>query len=288
MIADLDRTLENMLTAELAIQNDEIDIKFEQPTREWSARLSRPTISLFLYDMRENNVLRQHQWERVMQQQGRATGNSVSQKRTPFRVDCHYMLTAWAPEIQDEHMMLSHAMLALFRHPILPDKYMAGDLKDQPFKLVAKLASHDKLTNPAELWGAMDNVMRPSISYIITLAMDPWTMITGPSVRSFTLTEGQTEMLPKKAVLMEKTAVSQTTIGGTVRKGDDPQPDLQVAIKGTGCFGTTDKNGRYILANTPLGKQTLIIWTDGNKPIEKPITIPGDDYDIELEVASGK
>lgn len=280
MIADLDRTLENMLTAELAIQNDEIDVKFEQPTREWSARLSRPTISLFLYDMRENNVLRQHQWERVMQQQN--AGHNVSKKRTPFRVDCHYMLTAWAPEIQDEHLMLSHAMLALFRHPILPGKYMAGDLKDQPFKLVAKLASHDKLTNPAELWGAMDNVMRPSISYIITLAMDPWTTLTDPSVRSFTITEGQTQTLPEEAELVEGTAVSQTTIGGTIRKGDDPQPDLQVAIKGTGCFGTTDENGRYILANTPIGEQTLVLWTDAGKPIEKQITIPGDDYDIEL------
>lgn len=280
MIADLDRTLENLLTAELAIQNDEIDIKFEQPTREWSARLSRPTINLFLYDMRENNVLRQHQWERVMQQKNSAGGNSVSQKRTPFRVDCHYMLTAWAPEIQDEHMMLAHAMLALFRHPILPDKHMAGDLKEQPFKLVAKLASHDKLTNPTELWGAMDNVMRPSISYIITLAMDPWTTITGPAVRSFTLTEGQTQ--PRAGELLEGTAVSQTTIGGTIRKGDDPQPDLQIAVKGTGCFATSDKDGRYILANTPLGQQTLIIWTENDKPIEKSITIPGDDYNVAL------
>lgn len=279
MIADLDRTLENLLNAELAIENGEIDVKFEQPTREWSARLSRPTINLFLYDMRENNVLRQHQWERVMQQNS-AGRNSVTQKRTPFRIDCLYMLTAWAPEIQDEHMMLAHAMMALFRHPTLPDQHFAGELKKQPFKLTAKLASHDKLTNPAELWGAMDNVMRPSISYMITLAMDPWTTITTSAVRSFTLTEGQTE--PRAGELLEGTAVSQTTIGGTIRKGDEPQSDLQIAIKGTGCFATSDKDGHYILANTPLGQQTLVIWTENNKPIEKSITIPGDDYDINL------
>ena len=58
MIADLDETLQQLLKNELPIKNGEIDIKFEQPKREWSARLSKPTVNFFLYDLRENVKLR--------------------------------------------------------------------------------------------------------------------------------------------------------------------------------------------------------------------------------------
>lgn len=88
MIADLDRTIEQLLTAELPIKNGEIDVKFDQPKREWSARLSRPTVNFFLYDVRENNILRQHQWEKVVvDKNGRLQNGAVQRKRTPFRVD---------------------------------------------------------------------------------------------------------------------------------------------------------------------------------------------------------
>ena len=282
MIANLDRTIEKLLIAEVPIENGKIDVKFEQPTREWSARLSRPTINLFLYDVRENNVLRQPQWERVVRQDGRTIPRSIAQKRTPFRVDCHYILTTWAPEVQDEHTLLSRAMLALFRNPVLPDKYLVDELNEQPFKLMAQLARHDKLINPAELWGAMDNVIRPSVSYIITLSMDPWTPVTSPIVLSYTLTEGQADKLPRTHTLTEGTAVSQITIGGIVRQDGRPQPGLQTAIKGTGCFATTNDDGRYILANVPLGEHTFIVWTKNDKPIERQIVIPSDNYDIDL------
>jgi hypothetical protein len=65
MIADLDETIRQLLIAELPIKNGEIDVSFDQPKREWSARLSKPAVNFFLYDMRENATLRQHQWERM-------------------------------------------------------------------------------------------------------------------------------------------------------------------------------------------------------------------------------
>ena len=59
MIDDLDQVLRQLLIRELPIKNREVDVDFDQPTREWSGRLSRPTLNLFLYDLRENNKLRQ-------------------------------------------------------------------------------------------------------------------------------------------------------------------------------------------------------------------------------------
>ena len=71
MITDLDETIRQIMRAELPIKNGEIDVKFEQPKREWSARLSKPTVNFYLYDVRENHVLRQHHWEQIRSKNGK-------------------------------------------------------------------------------------------------------------------------------------------------------------------------------------------------------------------------
>jgi hypothetical protein len=281
MIADLDRSIEKLLVAEFPIKNGEIDIKFDQPAREWSSRLSRPTLNFFLFDIRENNVLRQHQWERMLGENGRNL-NNVAQKRTPFRLDCHYMLTSWAAEPQDEHRLLSRAMLALFRYPFIPDTHCFGSMQEQPFKVQARLASHDKLTNPAELWGSLDNEIRPSLSYIVTIALDPWATVTGPAVRTLTWTLGQAEELPTHRILMPQTAEQRTVIGGHIHQNQQPQDGLQVAIKGTGHFTTTNPDGEFILDGLSPGEHTLVVWLPNGQIQEKIIHIPAESYDIEL------
>ncbi len=283
MIADLDRTIEQLLTAELPIKNGEIDVKFDQPKREWSARLSRPTVNFFLYDVRENNVLRQHQWEKVaVDKNGRLQNGTVQRKRTPFRVDCFYMITSWASEPQDEHRLLTRTLMALFRHPILPKARLIGELQNQPFDIQARLANHDKLTNPAEVWGSLDNELRPSVSYVVTLALDPWAEVTSPVVRTFTLRSGQTETLPQLWQLVEGTDETRIYIGGTVTQAEQPQEGLEVAIKGTGLFTTTDANGQFTLGSLPAGDYTLVVWPADGKPKERTISVPAADYDFEL------
>jgi hypothetical protein len=194
MIAELDETIRQLLIAELPIKNGEIDISFHQPKREWSARISRPTVNFFLYDLRENNTLRQHQWERMPKD----PVNGLAQlKRTPYRVDCFYIMTTWAAEPEDEHRLLARCLLALFRNPILDSNRLVGSLKDQPFEIQTHLAVHDRLTNPAEVWSALDNEIRPSIPYIITLALDPWAEVSGPVVKTLTFRYGQAGDLPE-------------------------------------------------------------------------------------------
>ena len=281
MIADLDQTIEKLLTTEFPIKNGEIDIAFDQPKREWSARLARPTINFFLFDIRENNVLRQHQWEKMAQLQGNGGPPHIQQKRTPFRVDCHYIITSWAANPKDEHRLLSRCLLTLFRYPILPESCLAGDIKTQPFKIQARLVTHDHLTNPAELWGSMDNEIRPSMSYLLTVAADPWAEMTGPAVTSYTMTTGIAESLPDSRIDME-TAVSTHHIAGTITAKDTPKANITVALKNTGFVSTTNQEGQYLLSNLPTGEHTLVAWPSEGKPVEKSITIPGTGYDIEL------
>ncbi len=289
MLEDLDETIRQLLIAEIPIKNGEVEISFEQPKREWSARLSRPTLNLFLYDVRENNTLRQHQWERLP---GNGSDGKAHLKRMPFRVDCTYMLTSWATVPEDEHRLLTRSLLALFRFPVLPEDRLVGSMRNPPFDIQTRLASHDKLTNPAEVWSSLDNEIRPSISYVITLALDPWTEISGPLVRTMRLHSGQAEALPASQHLVEETRSEMIDIGGTVRDktGDGaPIPGIKVAIKGTGLSAKSNDKGHFILGSLLPGKYTLLAWPSqekqGVKPIEKQITVPAEkgDYDIEVD-----
>lgn len=284
MLDELDETISLILTADLPIRNDEIEVTFEQPNRTNSARWKKPAVNFFLYDLRENNVLRQHQWE---QQAGNGTnGDQAKLKRTPFRVDCYYMLTTWANDPETEHRLMTRCLLALFRHSVLPEERLVGSLKNQPFDLQAHLASHDRLTNPAEVWASLDNEMRPSVSYIITLALDPWTEVEVPLIHTVTLRPGQAAALEVKQQLLPKGHSSELNlIGGIVRdaKGDHrPLARISVAVKGTGLFSITNEQGRFTLGSLPAGEHILVAWLEEGKPVERKISVPtqGGNYDI--------
>lgn len=284
MLDDLDETIRQLLIAETPIKNGEIEISFDQPKREWSARLSKPTVNLFLYDVRENNVLRQHQWERIAANGGDGIAHL---KRTPFRVDCMYMLTTWASVPEDEHRLLTRCLLALFRFPVLPEDRLVGALRNPPFDIQACLANHDKLTNPAEVWASLDNEIRPSVSYQVTLALDPWKEITSPVVRTSTLRTGQSTRLPHLTILDDGTQAEMDSIGGKIKETGSagaPVSGIQVAVKGTGLVAETDADGRFILGSLPPGQYTLVAWPAKGKPKERKISVPEKEgnYDIEI------
>lgn len=285
MIDDLDETIRQLLIDEMAIAAGEIDIAFDQPRREWSARLSRPTINLFLYDIRENVQLRKFGWEETENQ---PSDDVVTRKLTPLRIDCHYMLTTWATEPEDEHRLLTRAMLALFRYPQIPAQRLVGRLQEQTFDIRTQLAAHDKLTNPAEIWSAMDNELRPTVSYLVTLTMDPWTDVTDPVVRTFhfglgpmATAEGDSSS-PKLSAPVD----TRVTIAGVIRRRGDQAPvaRARVTIKELGAYALTRGNGRYQIKAVPPGQYTLETRLLSGEISQKRITVPATDGNYNMEV----
>ena len=53
MIHDVDESLRTLVRRE-ALNGSRVEIGFDAPTREWSARQNTPTVSLYLYDIRED------------------------------------------------------------------------------------------------------------------------------------------------------------------------------------------------------------------------------------------
>ena len=285
MIDALDETIRQLLIRELPITDNEIDIAFDMPKREWSARLSRPTLNLFLYDIRENVALRKVGWEPTA-----TNGNgSVGRKAAPLRVDCHYMLTAWANDPSDEHRLLARAMLVLFRYNELPRPMLAERLQNQAFDIRAKLAAHDKLTNPAEVWGALDNEMRPTVSYILTLTMDPWQEEFDPMVKAMALDLYEAEPNPDTQQAQAVRRDSQMyAFGGQIWQDGRPLATAEVRLKGRGMATVTDTDGRYRLRGLPAGEHTLIIQLADGTAVERPLTIPEPQGNYDIEVESGE
>ena len=90
------------------------------------------------------------------------------------------MITAWASEVDDEHRLLTRTMLALLRHGQLPPELMIGTLVDLDRAIHLSVAQYDHPLNPTEIWGVLDNEMRPALSLRATVTLYPHTPILHP------------------------------------------------------------------------------------------------------------
>lgn len=191
MFADLDESLRELLVRHVPLDLSEVEVSFEAPDREWSGRLTRPTVNCFLYDIHENVERREQDWAVSRD----PSTHVVTRKKGPLRIDATYYLTVWARAPEDEHGLLWRLLATLARFPVLPRELLAGDLVDQPFPIPARLAQPDGTrTSATDLWQALDNRVRPSLSYVVTLALDPSLTYTSPIVLTRVARVGSTVM----------------------------------------------------------------------------------------------
>lgn len=277
MFQHLDEALRQLLIREIPVRNGEIDIKFDQPSREWSARLARPTLNLFLHDIRENIKLRaSQQWTTVRNPDGTAT-----QRRPPPRVALHYMITAWANEPDDEHHLLARTLMALFRQPHLPEELMPEGMQDQPTPIPLEVAQEDTLKNPADVWSALDNEIRPAIPLVVTLTLDPYAPQITPLVRSRLLRVGQSAEPEEKVLEAEPDPDLFWTIGGRLRT-EKPLEEIHLTLVERGLDVPILDEGRFSIGRLRAGDYTLQVRFDGGKPKRHPISVPAPDYEIEV------
>lgn len=277
MFHDLDEVLRQLLIREIPIKNGDVDIAFDQPSREWASRLSRPTLNVFLHDIRENVQLRgSQQWTHERNADG-----TVTQRRTPVRVALYYMITAWANEPDDEHNLLARALMSLFRQPHLPVDLLPDVLKDQPAPIPLEVAQTDSLRNPADVWNALDNEIRPAITLTLTLALDPYRPIVTPLVRTRELRMGQSAR-PVTEMLVEAFPPDVFwTIGGTVHT-QKSLDEIRLKLVERDLAVSLSEEGRFTIGKLQAGDYTLEVSANGGKPKHHKITVPAPDYDVNV------
>jgi len=277
MIHDLDDVLRQLLIREIPIKNSEVDVVFDQPTREWAARLSRPTLNVFLHDIRENLKLR-HSQQWIVEQNPDGT---ATQRRTPVRVDLHYMITAWANEPDDEHSLLARTLMALFRRPSLPQDLLTDSLRDQPHPIPLEVAQVDEFRNPPDVWNALDNEIRPSVVLTVTLAIDPYLPLITPLVSTRELRFGQAEKPAERTELTEGTEDVFWSVGGTIHT-DRPFEELHLTLVERGLDVPIKEEGQFSINGLRAGDYTLEVATDGRSLKRSKITVPAPDYELNI------
>ncbi|HEY9076339.1 MAG TPA: DUF4255 domain-containing protein [Anaerolineaceae bacterium] len=278
MFDAIDEVLEKWLVRDIPIRNKEIDIKFDQPKREWSARLNRPTINLYLYDLRENRKLRgSEQWLVTQNKDG-----TVSQRRAPVRVDLFYLITVWADDPADEHSLLASILLTLMRQPFLPKDLLPESLQRQPAPISIQVAQEDTLANLSDIWSVMDNEERPAIMLTLTVALDPYLPFVTRMVRSREIRFGQAAA-PQEAQQLVETGISGSywTVGGTLHS-QIPLQELKLILAEQGKVIPVSEDGRFTIGRLRSGTYTLEAHLGEKMLKQYALTVPAPDFDFTV------
>ena len=271
MIADLDETIKQLLIKEGGLDLKEVDIVFDMPDREWSATISKPTINFYLYDIRENLELRDYDWN-IAHSNGQATKTKL-----PIRIDLAYLVTVWTNEIADQHRLLGHILATLLRYHELPEEMLQGSLAGVDFPIKARAAqSEGLLRNTSDFWSALDNNIRPSINYMITIPIDLDVSLTATEVKTKAF-KFRDDTGKEMGDMMQ--------ISGVVHRKGKPEegvPNALIFAKEAQATATTDENGNYAFRSLSTGNYTFEISADGEKKRQVSIVVPSPNYDIEL------
>lgn len=279
MISDLDEALRELLIRDIPVGNNEIEISFDPPKREWSSRLSRPTLNLFMHDIRENNKLRTQQPNLNVT----VNGNAATLSRQAMRIDVHYMITAWTNDPGDEHRLLMRTLMVMLRYRELPEELFFGLLQDQEMGIPYKIAQYDTQISPRELWSVLDNEMRPSLDLVATVAVNPFEDLTVPLVRETEFGFGQSSVPSDQALDHGGATSPYYSVSGTIHSGD-VLDHLSVQLLELSVPVTIAPNGRYTIRNLRAGEYTLEVWTGHGEPQQHVISVPSSQmaYDIHI------
>jgi hypothetical protein len=295
MIRDLDLTLQQLIIDELKTLGlsspADYGIAFDPPTRSWSENPGGDRMmNLYLYDVRENRVLRDNQPRLKRNPDG-----TVTSSPQPTQLDLYYLVTAWSgattDKVFEEHRLLSQVAWALLRHPyIIPAEifdrtpYPSGyneSLKTE--RLTAFTALPDSRETLGEFWGTMENIWKPALTYVVTIPLDLLRSVTGPMVTAKVIGYLQKDLPESTEALVQ--------IGGRVFDAGIPDKSIQDAIVylvEIDQSAKTNEEGRYTFLRLAPGAYTARVRGTGYQLRERAVQVPGptEQYEFPLDPAA--
>ena len=271
-LADLDEALRTLLRRELERHGFEgVEVAFDAPASDWSAKLTSPTVNLFLYDLREN----------LGQSEATPRGVRVNGAHMdappPMRLEVTYAVTAWTKAVEDEHRLLSQVLAILFSHPSLPGDLLAGRLAGASQLRAIETEVGRPKEEKADFWTSIGGRYKASIDYAIRLEVESGLMFTrGPEVRTQT-------MRVQLADAPRRTMEELQRFGGVVRDAEGgPVANAWVVMPDLGRWSTSDREGRFLFDGVRSGEHRLVARTATGEEASGTATVPGGGADLEL------
>ena len=273
MLTDFDETLKQLLVKRVPLDPATLDVSFDCPSQAWSARVVKPTLNLYLFDMRQNKPAGQS-----------GTGPAPI---PPSLIDLSYFISVWSPIVSDEHQMLWRVMMTLMRTPTITPDLLVGDLKKVGLPIKTTTAQWDGvLKRPGEMWEGVGNHIKPAVTFTATLSVTIVPPVTAPPVLTRVVVTGN---------MLKKQQEKLIAIGGIVRTRPEEVPegqaparpqrviaDAEVIFPQLGITVRSDGDGRYKIGNIPQGKHRVQVVTTAGSITDAEITVPAPNYNLEV------
>ena len=274
MLADLDETLRSLLRDELERHGFEgVDIAFDAPARDWSGQLSKPTVNLFLYDLREAESLRTSEWSRMKRDNGR-----VTETRPPMVMECSYAVTAWTQAVEDEHRLLSQVLAILFAYPQLPEERLNGRLVNgsQPWPIKGRIGQGKG--EKSDFWSAVGGQYKVSLDYVVRLSVESGARLErGPEVRTQTVRTSLSDNPARTVLEMHR------SVGRVRNKKGEPLRDVWVTLPDVGTFASSNAQGQFTFNRLPPGRHRLLARTADGREAGAQLEVPGAGVDLVID-----
>ncbi|MGH9134808.1 MAG: Pvc16 family protein [Ilumatobacteraceae bacterium] len=175
MLDLIDESLEAFFRATVPLDATDVDVSFEAPEREWSAKLNRPTVNAFLWDIRRST-----QRAKTGMQAVQRNGQTVRRLALPT-VELRYVVTAWTSAHGDERALLAGLMRAILASDSIPEPFLAELLRElEPPSMLMLGAGEEHV----DVFKALEGQLKPGINVLITCQVDIGLVTpVGPPVR---------------------------------------------------------------------------------------------------------
>lgn len=277
VISDLDKTLEQLFLVEFGNPLT-FDLSFALPDKDFKPlSQTRSTLNCYLYEIDEDRELRS-----VAPTLRRNADGTIDKLPAPSRVKLSYCITAWSPAQTtpgggpelDEHTLLSLALQALLKYPLLLAPLLQGSLAGQELLPYTTIILPDTSKATSDFWSAIGGQLRPSLEYKVTLALPYQQPVNGPMVTTMSLGLASDQQL--------------YTIGGTIWDAQippNPVASAWIRLAETGQTYTSDEHGRFLIERLPTGNYTLAVRAVGFQEGDLSIIVPAQTglYDVTLK-----
>lgn len=169
MISEVDESLRNLVKAEV-VSGADVDVVFDAPTRDWASRRSKPTIDMYLYDIREDLRRRQTGYLEKRDERGVVT----ERQQMPRYFKMAYLITAWTQRPEDEHRLLAAVLATFMQYDNVPDSYLTELLAGAGLPVLLQIAyplPEDRQV--PDVWSSLGGDLKPSLELVATMAIQP-------------------------------------------------------------------------------------------------------------------
>jgi hypothetical protein len=282
LLVQLQHALRQLIYQHGRIQPSEVDVRFEMPIREWVESLTRPTVSVYLFDMRENLELRINGAVTPVAREG---DRAVA--RTPLRrFELLFMITVLTTNVEDEYALIWRMLNTLLRFPAFPAEVLTPELRAVEPPPALKVGRMIEGAHPMAVWSGLDMPPRPSLLAAVTLPMErdelfEVPLVLGRELRSLRPSPEREVAGLGLAPAGNARAGATTRIGGVVRTREGASvAGATIQVEGRPIDIITDTEGRFTIGAVQPGTLTLTILPVGGSPQLTSISIPSESYDI--------